>query len=209
MTRDATIYERQDFGNAMGFGRRAALLVVDFTVGFNDPSLFGGGNIDPAIRRTVDLLEFFRRSHRPVAFSRVVYADDGTDAGVFTLKVPQLRILTESHPAGQIVPELSPTAGELVVRKTHASAFFATSLAQWLVLQGADTLVVAGCTTSGCVRASVVDASAHNFRPIVAQDCVGDRCLDAHEANLFDMAQKYADVMARDAIVEALAKRAA
>jgi len=202
---DASIYARQDFGKTMGFGRRAALLIVDFTVGFNDPSLFGGGNIDPAVRRTAGLLEFFRRSARPVAFSRVVYADDGVDAGVFTLKVPQLRILTESHPAGQVVPELKPAAGELIVRKTHASAFFGTPLASWLALRGVDTLVIAGCTTSGCVRASVVDASACNFRPIVAADCVGDRHLAAHEANLFDMAQKYADVMDRDAILAALA----
>ena len=205
---EAGIYERQEFGKTMGFGRRAALLVVDFTVGFNDPSLFGGGNIDSAIKRTVDLLGFFRRSRRPVAFSRVVYADDGADAGVFTLKVPQLRILTEAHPAGQIVPELRPVSGELIVRKTHASAFFGTSLAQWLVLQGADTVVVAGCTTSGCVRASVVDANAYNFRPILAQDCVGDRAIAAHEANLFDMAQKYADVLDCDAIVNALSKMA-
>ena len=202
---DASIYARQDFGKAMGFGDRAALLIVDFTVGFNDPSLFGGGNIETAVRRTAGLLEFFRRSARPVAFSRVVFSDDGVDAGVFTLKVPQLRILTESHPAGQVVPELQPATGELIVRKTHASAFFGTSLAPWLALRRVDTLVIAGCTTSGCVRASVVDASANNFRPIVAADCVGDRYLAAHEANLFDMGQKYADVMQRDAILAALA----
>lgn len=204
---DAAIYKQQNFGNRIGFGRRSALLVVDFTVGFNDPKLFGGGNIDAAIKRTVGLLDFFRTKRLPVAFTRVVYADDGADAGVFGAKVPPLLILTESHPAGQIVPELQPRKGELVVRKTQASAFFGTGLAPWLVQQAVDTLVVSGCTTSGCVRASVVDAIAYNFRPMLARDCVGDRALGPHEANLFDMGQKYADVLDRDEIMAALKAR--
>jgi maleamate amidohydrolase len=201
------IYRQQNFGNRIGFGRRSALLIVDFTVGFNDPRLFGGGNIDAAIKRTVGLLQFFRERLLPVAFTRVVYADDGSDAGIFTLKAPSLRLLTEQHPAGQIVPELAPLKNELMVRKTQASAFFGTGFAPWLVQQGCDTVVVAGCTTSGCVRASVVDALSYNFRPIVARDCVGDRALGPHEANLFDMAQKYADVLERDEIVAALSAR--
>jgi maleamate amidohydrolase len=201
------IYREQNFGNRIGFGRRSALLIVDFTVGFNDPKLFGGGNIDAAVKRSVGLLEFFRRQRLPVAFTRVVYAEDGADAGVFCLKAPNLRMLTESHPAGQIVPELAPARNEYIVRKTQASAFFGTGLAPWLVQQGCDTVVVVGCTTSGCVRASVVDALSHNFRPIVPRDCVGDRALAPHEANLFDMAQKYADVLERDEVIAALAAR--
>lgn len=203
---DLDIYEKQSFGHRIGFGRWSALLVVDFTVGFNDPALFGGGNIDPAIRRTVDLLAFFRGRKLPIAFTRVVYADDGSDAGVFGLKVPSLRILTETHPAGQIVPQLAPGKNEYIVKKQHASAFFGTSLTPWLVHQGADTVVIAGCTTSGCVRASVIDASAHNFRPIVARDCVGDRALGPHEANLFDIGQKYADVLDAGEIMQELGK---
>ena len=201
---DLDIYKTQNFGNRVGFGRRAALLIVDFTVGFNDPKLFGGGNIDAAIKRTVGLLQFFRQQKLPVAFTRVVYADDGCDAGVFAMKAPSLRMLTETHPAGQVVPELPPQAGEYMVRKTQASAFFGTGLAPWLVQQGADTVVVTGCTTSGCVRASVVDAMQNNFRPIVARDCVGDRAIGPHEANLFDMGQKYADLMDRDEIIQEL-----
>ncbi len=200
------VFKRQNFGNPIGFGRRSALLVVDFTVGFNDPALFGGGNIDAAIKRTVGLLEHFRERGLPVAFTRVVYADDGSDGGIFATKQPRLLILTEGHPAGQVVPELAPRAGELIVRKNQASAFFGTSLAPWLVQQGADTVVVAGCTTSGCVRASVVDAISYNFRPVVARDCVGDRALGPHEASLFDLQQKYADVLERDAIIAALAR---
>jgi len=200
------IFRQQNFGNPIGFGRRSALLVVDFTVGFNDPALFGGGNIHPAVKRTVRLLEFFRERKLPVAFTRVVYAEDGSDGGIFATKQPRLLMLTERHPAGQVVPELAPRAGELVVRKNQASAFFGTNLAPWLVQQGADTVVVAGCTTSGCVRATVVDAISYNFRPIVARDCVGDRALGPHEASLFDLQQKYADVLERDAIIAALSR---
>jgi maleamate amidohydrolase len=176
-------------------------------VGFNDPALFGGGNIDAAIRCTMPLLAFFRDQHLPIAYTRVVYAEDGSDAGVFCLKAPNLRMLTDRHPAGQIVPELAPRPGELIVRKTQPSAFFGTGLAGWLVRQGVDTVVVTGCTTSGCVRASVVDALSYNFRPVVARDGVGDRSLAAHEANLFDMEQKYADLMDCAEIPSALAKQ--
>lgn len=205
---DLDVYARQEFGNPIGFGRRAALLVIDFTVGFNDPALFGGGNIDAAVKRTVDLLAFFRTRKLPVAYTRVVYADDGADGGIFAVKQPRLLMLTESHPAGQVVPELAPRPGELVVRKNQASAFFGTNLAPWLVQQGADTVVVAGCTTSGCVRASVVDAISYNFRPIVVRDCVGDRAAAPHAANLFDMGQKYADVLDRDEVIARLGRPA-
>ena len=206
---DLDIYRKQNFGNRVGIGRRPALAVVDFTVGFNDPALFGGGNIDPAIKRTAGLLQFFRARRLPVAFTRVVYADDGSDAGVFAIKAPALKILTETHPAGQVVPELAPLRGEYIVRKTQASAFFGTGFAAWLVHQGADTLVVTGCTTSGCVRATVVDSVSHNLRTIVVRDCVGDRASGPHEANLFDMGQKYADLMDRDELIAELSARPA
>ena len=204
---DLEVYRKQNFGNRVGIGRRPALVVVDFTVGFNDPALFGGGNIDPAIKRTAGLLQFFRDRRLPVAFTRVVYADDGSDAGVFAIKAPALKILTEAHPAGQVVAELAPLKGEYIVRKTQASAFFGTGFASWLVHQGVDTLVVTGCTTSGCVRATVVDSVSHNLRTIVARDCVGDRALAPHEANLFDMGQKYADLMERDELIAELSAR--
>lgn len=205
---DLDIYQQQNFGNRTGFGRRSALVLVDFTIGFNDPKLFGGGNIDAAVKRSVGLLAFFREKRLPIAFTRVVYADDGSDAGVFCLKAPKLRMLTETHPAGQVVPELLPGKNELIVRKTQASAFFGTGFAPWLVQQGVDTLVVAGCTTSGCVRATVVDSLSFNFRTIVARDCVGDRAMGPHQANLFDMGQKYADLMDRDDIIAELSRLA-
>ncbi len=188
------IYRRQNLGNPVGLGLRPALLIVDFQVGFTDPDAFGGGNIDAAIAATVGALAQARALGLPVAHTRVVYADDGADAGAFAVKAPSLLTLTEAAPASQIVPELAPAAGELLVRKHQPSAFFGTELAGWLTWHGVDTLAVAGCTTSGCVRASVVDALSHSFRVAVLTDCVGDRAIGPHEANLFDMGQKYADL---------------
>lgn len=194
---EADIYHRQGMGNRSGLGAAPALVIVDFVVGFSDPAHFGGGNIGPAIEQTVQLLTFARRQGWPVAHTRVVYAEDGSDAGVFTLKAPSLRKLTETSPLSQIVPELAPLPGELIVRKQGASGFFDTNLAGWLAFRRVDTVAVAGCTTSGCVRATVVDAMQHNFRTVCVVDCVGDRAIAPHEANLFDMGQKYADLMTR------------
>lgn len=200
---DEEIYARQGLGRRAGFGVAPALVIVDYVVGFADPSQFGGGNIGPAIAQTVHLLAHARRKGWPVAHTRVVYAEDGSDAGIFTLKAPSLLKLTETSPLSQIIPELTPVPGELVVRKRGASAFFDTNLAGFLTMRRVDTLIVAGCTTSGCVRATVVDSLQHDFRTIVATDCVGDRAIAPHEANLFDMGQKYADLMTR-AEIEAL-----
>ena len=136
-----------------------------------------------------------REAGVPVCFTRVVYAADGSDAGIFCLKAPGLKILTEDHVSSAVVDELAPEPGEYVLRKTQPSAFFGTDLIGWLVQRRVDTLIVTGATTSGCVRATVVDAMSHNFRTIVATDCVGDRALGPHDANLFDMGQKYADLM--------------
>jgi maleamate amidohydrolase len=195
MQNELDIYRRQGFANPMGLGKAVALLIIDFVHGFTDPAHFGGGNIAEAIAGTQTLLTLARTRRWPVVHTRVVYADDGSDAGAFAMKVPSLLKLTETSELSQIVPELTPVPGEAVIRKKHASAFFGTDLAAWLAFRRIDTLLIAGCTTSGCVRASVIDASAHNVRPIVVTDCVGDRALGPHEANLFDMGQKYADLM--------------
>ncbi len=199
-------YERQGFGNSFEPQPPYGLLIVDFVNSFADPDMFGGGNIRPAIEKTVTLLAAARERRWPIAHTRIVFADDDSDRNVFTLKVPGLLALKEDDPASAIVAELAPQPGELVVRKTVPSAFFGTQLAPWLTERGVKTLLVAGAVTSGCVRASVVDAMCWGFRPLVLADCVGDRALGPHEANLFDMRQKYAAVMNRD---EALALVAA
>ncbi len=210
MNDEAAVFKRQQFGQTMGFGSRPGLLIVDFAVGFNDPAAFGGGNIADAIRNTVPLLALARRLEMPIAHSRIVYAEDGSDANIHLLKVPRLGLLTETNPLSQIVPELAPLTGEIVIRKRLPSAFFGTDLAGMLVGRGVDTLVIAGCTTSGCVRASTLDAMCHGLRPIVARDCVGDRAAGPHEASLFDLGQKYADVLPLAEVMarlEALAAR--
>ena len=137
----------------------------------------------------------------------MVFEEDGSNHNVFALRVKPLQKLTEHAPGSQIVPLLTPQPGEWVIRKQSASAFFETGLAGWLHLRGVDTAVIVGCTTSGCVRATVVDAMQHNFRTVVISDCVGDRALEPHEANLFDMQQKYADVMTRDTLLDQLNTR--
>jgi len=203
---DLDIYARQGLGQTAGLGQRIALLVVDFVVGFNDPTQFGGGNISEAIGATTRLLPIARRRGWPIAYTRVVYSDDGSDAGAFTLKAPTLLKLTERSPLSQIVDDIRPEPGELIVRKRQASAFFGTELAGWLLWRQVDTLLVAGCTTSGCVRASVVDSVSNNLRTVVLTDCVGDRALAPHEANLFDMGQKYADLMTSSEVIAATAR---
>lgn len=195
---DTEVYGRQGFGAAMEPRPPYGLLIVDFVNGFADPEQFGGGNIRAAIERTRGLLAAARSRGWPVAHSRIVYRDDDADGNIFSLKVPSLLGLKEGSASSQVVDMLEPVAGELVVRKTVPSAFFGTNLSPWLTQKGVQTLLVAGAVTSGCVRASVVDAMSWGFRPLVVTDCVGDRALEPHEANLFDMQQKYAILMDRD-----------
>lgn len=206
---EIAVFERQQFGQRLGFGRKPALLIVDFVNGFADPSQFGGGNIEPAIAATLPLLTAFRAASLPVVFSRIIYAADGSDATVHCLKVPRLKTLTRENPASQIVPSLAPRPGEIVVDKRLPSAFFETGLHGLLVRRAVDTLVVAGCTTSGCVRASVLDGLCHGFRPIIPIECVGDRSVSAHSASLFDMDKKYADVVSSHEILSRLSVQAA
>jgi len=205
MDNDVHTYQRQGFGTALKLEGPVGLLIIDFVNGFADPEIFGGGNIPQAIANTVPLLEEARKRGWPVAHSRIVFADDGGDHNVFAQKVPGMLTLKENEARSAIVPELAPVQGELVVRKTVPSAFFGTMLTAWLAQRGVKTLVIAGAVTSGCVRASVVDAMSYGYRPLVLSDCVGDRAIAPHDANLFDMGQKYATVMTRDEALQALA----
>ena len=192
---ESDVYRRQGFGQALTITPPFGLLIVDFVNGFANREHFGGGNISPAIDNTAVLLAEARRRGWARAFSRIVFADDDTDGGVFAQKVPSLLSLKEHAPASEVVDALAPMPGELVVRKTVPSAFFGTNLTSWLINQGVRSLIVAGATTSGCVRASVVDAMSWGFYPVVLSDCVGDRALAPHEASLFDISQKYGEVM--------------
>ncbi|WP_299454553.1 isochorismatase family protein [uncultured Pigmentiphaga sp.] len=201
---DVEVYQRQGLGQPSGIGKRCGLVLVDFVNGFVDPALLGGQHVAEAAGRTLALLQAFRARNLPVAHSRVVFAEDGSDHNVFCRKAPALTRFTESAECSQILPLLAPEPGERVIRKQGASAFFATSLADWLRARGVDTVVVVGCTTSGCVRATAIDAMQHDFMTVVVEDCVGDRAPGPHQASLFDLQQKYADVMSRDALLSVI-----
>ena len=201
---DISAYARQGFGTPLPLKAPFGLLIIDFVNGFADPAVFGGGNIPQAIAQTRQLLAQARARGWPVAHSRIVFSDDDADSNIFCLKVPGMLALKEGSHDSAIVSALAPAVGEYVVRKSTPSAFFGTMLAPWLAQRGVKTLLVAGCVTSGCVRASVVDAMQSGFRPLVVSDCCGDRALGPHEANLFDMSQKYAAVMPMDSAMDAV-----
>ena len=192
---EQTVYDRQGFGRSLELLPPAGLLIVDFINGFADPAVFGGGNIRPAIEQTGKLLALARARDWLVSYSRVVYAEDASDANVFTDKVPGCLAFTETSELSQVVAELPPAPGDLIIHKRFPSAFFGTHLASSLAMRGIKTLFIAGATTSGCVRASAVDAMCHGFRPVLVEDCVGDRSIAQHESNLFDLKMKYTEVM--------------
>jgi len=199
----ATVYQRSGFGGQMSLAAPVALLVVDFCNAFLDPDMLGGGNIAQAAQQTRGLLDAARRRGWPIAHSRIAYKRDGSDANLWFEKVPRLRQLLEGSDAAEFVDILRPMSGEYIVCKTVPSAFFGSALAQWLTARGVKGLVIAGCTTSGCVRASAVDALSSGFRTAVVSDCVGDRAQDAHDASLTDIAAKYAAVMSAQAVLHA------
>lgn len=185
------------FDSRMGFGARPAIIVVDFIKAYTTPGspLYAPAVVD-AVRATIPLLATARRQGVPVIYTRVLYHPSGADGGLFVQKVPALRRMVEGEPLAEIVPELPPAPDDVILIKQYASAFFGTSLAAMLTARGTDTLIITGCSTSGCVRATAVDAMQYGFRPIVPRECVGDRHDGPHEANLFDINAKYGDVVA-------------
>jgi maleamate amidohydrolase len=192
---DSEMYTERGFASRVGFGERPALLIIDFINAFTDPACALGSNLDKEIAATQKLLETFRANGSPVHFTTTAYEKGFTSAGVFIKKVPSLGLLKLGSDLIEIDERLKPKEGEVVWLKHYASGFFGTALASTLTVQKVDTLLIAGCTTSGCVRASAVDACQHGFRTIVVEDCVGDRSRKAHEASLFDIDAKYGDVV--------------
>jgi maleamate amidohydrolase len=184
------------FDGRMGFGHSPAIIVVDFIRAY---TMLGSPLYAPAVveavTATAPLLDAARKSGIPVIYTRVLYHRSGCDGGLFVRKVPVLRGMVEGEVLADIVPELPPGPDDVILIKQYASAFFGTSLAAMLTAQGVDTLIITGCSTSGCVRATAVDAMQHGFRPIVPRECVGDRHKAPHEANLFDINAKYGDVV--------------
>lgn len=198
------VYRRQGFGGSFKDIAPTALLLVDFCNAFADAEFLGGGNIAAAAGNSLHLLLQARARGWPVAHSQIVFPRDGSNENAWFEKVPALRMLVQGQPGTEFLGALAPRADELVIQKTVPSAFFQSSLAPWLAAQGVRGLVIAGCTTSGCVRASAVDALSHGFKPLVASDCVGDRGLEAHFASLTDLAAKYAEVATAEALLRRL-----
>jgi maleamate amidohydrolase len=206
-------YALAGLGGAAGFGKRPALLVIDVqyrSVGDRPmpireaikqyPTSCGEAGWH-AIAHIAELMRLFREKNWPVIFPHVALKVN-QDRGAFSAKIPGImRIPPEGY---DFVREVAPKPGELLLPKTQASAFFGTPLATYLIGAGVDSLVVTGCTTSGCVRASVVDACALNFKSLVPSDAVYDRSPTSHAVNLFDIASKYADVVPTEVAIERL-----
>ena len=190
-------YARGGFGKSLAFGRRPALLVIDFVQAYLVPGspLYAG--VEAARDACITLLGAARAAVIPVLHTNVAYQPGGRDGGVFFRKVPALACFEAgAHPElARFAPGLEPRAGETVITKQYASAFFGTSLAPTLTALGIDTVLIGGVSTSGCVRASAVDGCQHGFVPVVVRDAVGDRAPGPHEANLFDLQAKYAEVI--------------
>ena len=201
---DQEMYQQRGFAQKVGFGERPALLVIDFIKGFTDTDCPLGSNLDAEVSATKQLLDEFRSRNLPVHFTTTAYDSEMVSAGVFVRKVPSLSHLKFGSKWIEIDDRLTPISGEVVWTKQYASAFFGTSLTSSLSAQKVDTLIITGCTTSGCVRASAVDSCQHGFRTIVVEDCVGDRSASAHEANLFDLNAKYADVVSLEEVNQSL-----
>lgn len=183
------------FGRSLPFGKSPALLIVDFTQAYLDPASPLYAAAEQALASAVRLRSSARAGGVPVIFTTVEYAPGGTDGGVFYRKIPALQSFEKGNPLAAFPPSLEPQPDELVIVKKYASAFFGTSLASTLVSQNIDTLLITGVSTSGCIRATTVDACQHGFLPFVVRDACGDRHPAPHEASLFDLQAKYAEVI--------------
>ena len=186
--------------NGLGFGRKSALIVIDLLQGYTTEgsALYAPGVVE-CVKEMPDLLALAREKKIPVIHTRVLYAKPNyEDGGVWIKKAPVLLDLVEGHPYAEFCEGVEPQEGEVVVVKQYASAFFGTSLVATLNGLGVDTLIITGCTTSGCIRATAVDTVQHGFRPICVRECIGDRAEGPHEANLFDINAKYGDVISKD-----------
>jgi maleamate amidohydrolase len=190
-------YARAGYHTRQRWGSRPALILVDFAQAYFDPSapLFGGDGCSRALKSALILRELAHELGHPVILTEVIYRKGGADGGVFFRKAPVLSCFLAGSATQRFADGLIPRHEDWIVSKQYPSAFFGTSLAATLTANGVDTLVITGVTTSGCVRATCVDSMSHGFITLVVRDAVGDRDPRPHEANLYDMNAKYADVV--------------
>lgn len=198
------LYADRGIGGRVGFGHHPALLVIDMAVAFCDPTYRVGADQTAAIEAIAELLIVTREQRVPTFFFTTAYYPDGRDAGIFGKKVPALLDLHLGDRGVEIDPRLEPRDSELLITKKHASCFFQTNLLSLLIAEGIDTVILTGCSTSGCVRAAAIDGVSNGYRVIVPQECVSDRAEGPHWANLFDINAKYGDVMPLAAVIESV-----
>jgi maleamate amidohydrolase len=202
-----TDYAAAGFGGRLALGVRPALVIVDMVMAYLEPSspLYAGPTAHAALDVAARLAATCRRAGTPVVFTNVVYQANGLDGGLLYKKVPALKAFLQGSPLGEFSPDLSPQVGELIVTKQYASAFFGTSLGATLTSLGIDSVIITGFSTSGCVRATALDALQFGFAPFVVSDACADRRPEPHAANLFDLQAKYAEVVTADVLLQALA----
>ncbi|HEV7664017.1 MAG TPA: N-carbamoylsarcosine amidohydrolase [Chloroflexota bacterium] len=191
-------YVKKGFAARVGFGQRPALLVIDMIRGFTDLRSPLASNLDSQMVAITQLLEVAREREIPIIFSTVAYDRDLQEAGIWIRKIPSNSWLVEGSEWVELDERLGRRPREMLLVKKYASCFFGTDLAARLITRQIDTLLISGCTTSGCVRASAVDACSLGLHTIVVQDAVGDRAELPHIANLFDIDAKYGDVVEQE-----------
>jgi maleamate amidohydrolase len=202
---DEEFFRQRGFGIKIGFGERPALMMIDMINGFTDASMPLGANLDQQIEAQKPLLEIAHERDIPVIFSTVLYEEpDIKDAGIWALKQSGARTLIAGSEAVKVDTRLERRPKDILLVKKYASCFFGTDLVPRLTSRHIDTLILTGCTTSGCVRATAVDAVQNGFRPMVVREAVGDRSVAAHEQSLFDLNAKYADVVSLDETLQYL-----
>ena len=202
-----SFFRQRGFGRTIGFGERPAVIVIDIIGAFTNPDMPLGANLDTVIEQTNRILAPARAANLPIFFSSVAYEDkDLRDAGIWAIKMAGVMTLRAGTPEVEADPRLGRRAGEPLIVKKYASVFFGTDLITRLHTLKIDTLILTGCTTSGCVRATAVDGLQYGFRVMVAREAVGDRAQPAHEQSLFDLNAKYADVVPVDDVLTYLSK---
>ncbi|KJZ18525.1 isochorismatase family protein [Loktanella sp. S4079] len=200
----ADVYKTQ-----IGYGTRPCLILIDFAQAYFDPDCPLYAEVDDALASALRIREAATLANIPIVLTKMELDPAGVTAGRFFEKATPLTAFLPGAKTGEFVAGLTPRDGEIILSKQYPSAFFGTSLASTLTYLGCDSVILTGLTTSGCVRASCVDSMSHGFRTIVVADACGDRHEAPHEANLFDMNAKYADVVSEQSVLEYLTMQSA